>query len=1185
MIQVLLAHAEDDASLAEKIAEPLRRAGYGVVHDGAILVGESLAGEASKAIAQGSPVVICGTVAAAGTGWAYRLVNAARKHSNARIFALQVEKEAFLDLLSLDSKAAPYWQDPAKAMSELIEALSVYYPTGDTVAHGRRDDLEQRYWDIALKTCDIVDLANLPIGDRDLVTKELLLRSLYVSLRVLVEIPPGIDPSDLDSKLQSIETRRGDSGDGGSPGSRSSIGERLQESKRLVVLGDPGAGKSTMLRWIATAYLLRLRSDPDWSQLPDAETLPDTDLLPLLIRCRDMDEREGIGSLEEIVRHHLRKSGFSDQEAGNLTDVLLTGLRNGRVLLLIDGLDEISHPALRARFCRHIEQIHVAHPNASIIVTSRIVGYKEMGLRITRGFEHVTVLDLTPEDKDDFARRWCTVTEPLPRQAIAAEQLIRDIHSADRIERLTGNPMLLTTMALVKKKVGKLPSHRADLYREAVDVLLNWRSDVDERLDRYEALPQLQYLAYAMCEAGVQQLREDEVIATLERMRQEFPKVRAARHHHTRAFLRLLEARTGIITEAGHVRHHGQLIPVYEFRHLTFQEYLAGLALVEGRYPGRDQSKPLADQVAMLAAQTSPASSPSHGDDIVVAEQWREAIRLCVMSCNDDHVDGLLLAVVRPLPGEDTETTARARASLACSCLSDEPNVSEEVALEIVGRFIAALTDVDGNSRSAESVADAAAEEVANSLWGPVLGRHIVTTALRNTQDFMRIAGTAATVLATSAPSDEMELEQWLRNQAGRLADPRAEIATEAALAIMHTAYERRAVMVHHLVPRLTAMLFRGPCEATAAAWALGWLSDSSAVVGSEGPWRSTTQEIDILVQAVESVDFLLPATVSLLLWSFDAEVGQRHPGLAAKVLTWFDRAQPDIRAELARGYTKVFPIDVDPVRPFLQHEDESVREAAIDLLLQLDDGCVEEPILDILPELSGRPRDRAVETLARVGDARTVSRLVEMITSAGPNASTGVVRALGRLGDPVAVEPLLTLLHGEDGVPRMPVVTALGEIGDARAVQPLLAALTAPGGEPYPAVAQALASIGDPAAVQPLAELQRIESLKESPSLLGSLAALGNAEAGEILRQGMGDADADLRSEALWSMARYEPDVIDRRLLSRDRDGLSPGIDPSVEMTEFWLQAAARLTGLSIAEIRARCERLAERYPLKLSW
>jgi hypothetical protein len=69
-------------------------------------------------------------------------------------------------------------------------------------------------------------------------------------------------------------------------------------------------------------------------------------------------------------------------------------LDHGTALLLIDGLDEINDPGVRASFCRQLEQIHLARPDTPIIATSRIVGYREMGYRIGRGFEHLTVAEL-----------------------------------------------------------------------------------------------------------------------------------------------------------------------------------------------------------------------------------------------------------------------------------------------------------------------------------------------------------------------------------------------------------------------------------------------------------------------------------------------------------------------------------------------------------------------------------------------------------------------------------------------------------------------------------------------------------------------------------------------------------------------------------------------------------------------
>ena len=139
--QILIAHAEAEEHLAEELANPLREAGYLVAHRGTVLIGESVLAEAAKVLSTGGPVILCATVAAMGTGWAHRIVNAANKYGNVRVFAVQMEQEAFLDPLALDTKIARYYEDKEKAVKDLIRALREHYPlsTGEQVNAGTRE--------------------------------------------------------------------------------------------------------------------------------------------------------------------------------------------------------------------------------------------------------------------------------------------------------------------------------------------------------------------------------------------------------------------------------------------------------------------------------------------------------------------------------------------------------------------------------------------------------------------------------------------------------------------------------------------------------------------------------------------------------------------------------------------------------------------------------------------------------------------------------------------------------------------------------------------------------------------------------------------------------------------------------------------------------------------------------------
>jgi hypothetical protein len=417
--------------------------------------------------------------------------------------------------------------------------------------------------------------------------------------------------------------------------------------------------------------------------------------LPILIRCRDLPP--GTETLDAMLDHSLRRSELPETECAPLRQLLRSKLERGEALLLVDGLDEIADPRARAGFAEQLTRIQRALHQAPVVVTSRIVGYREMGYRIRAGFEHLTVADLSKDDKDRFAERWSALTEHPERRADAAAELIRDIHSTDRIERLTGNPMLLTTMALIKRKLGRLPQRRVDLFEKAVEVLLNWRSQVDAPIDPREALPQLEYLAHAMCSEGIQQVREDQLLRWLTRCREEFPQIHPLREHSAEAFLALLERRTGLLIQAGLTRHDGRTLPVYEFRHLTLQEYLAAIALVQGHYRDRDRSKGLAEVVGPLAGRIGEQGARAvvgRPDDVAVEESWREPLRLCLTACNDDEADAALRAILQPAPGETG--TERPRAVMAALCLADEPNVEDDTAAQVLDGLVAVVGEPDG---------------------------------------------------------------------------------------------------------------------------------------------------------------------------------------------------------------------------------------------------------------------------------------------------------------------------------------------------------------------------------------------------------------------------------------------------------------------------------------------------------
>jgi hypothetical protein len=722
----------------------------------------------------------------------------------------------------------------------------------------RLNEAQNRYREAALKTCDIIDLAGLPEDDRHLAMQNFVLRQLYIPLRVEAEniLRQEIATQDSES-LSELEKDREkrrllvagryheQAQSKNTEDNRLPVGSMLESDRRLVILADPGSGKTTLMRWFVTAFLLRLKDDPDLAQLPDAATLPKADYLPFLIRCRELPENAHCLSINDMLHNTVGLHDLPPSIVGAVLALFRKRMEEGSAILMIDGLDEIQNPMMRARFCRRIETLAAIYGETRMLITSRIVGYQEMPFRMGRGFRHGVISDLTPGEMDEFAERWVHATEPEQRRELTRKDLTANIHSNERVERLAGNPMLLTTLALVHRKIGRLPQRRVELYREAIQVLLNWRGDIDERLDWDEAIPQLEYVAYAMCQKGVQRLARATVIELIEEMRGNYrTRLREIEKRSSSEFIDLLERRSSILIKAGFIRSDGRETPVYEFRHLTFQEYLAGLALRDGRFPGHEKGIRLAERVAPLAGVLEKTGS----DEKVTSENWREPLRLCLACCNDDDVDDAMLAILRPGPDE-SEDVEYGRSVMATLCLSDEPNVSEDVAFEVLKSFSSRTWE--GPLRF-NTALGAALKEVSKSIWGTVLCKILIEGFLKAAPGSNGYAEMCSEACAYKTPQDPLDFEELLERLSRSLSSEDEPVLIESMLTLMHLAYSERLEnksadeLNQMFINSLFGLLGKEPHLSLAAAWALCWLSGGWR---KDSQWRPEGQQVDGLIR------------------------------------------------------------------------------------------------------------------------------------------------------------------------------------------------------------------------------------------------------------------------------------------------------------------------------------------------
>lgn len=235
--------------------------------------------------------------------------------------------------------------------------------------------------------------------------------------------------------------------------------------QRLVVLGDPGSGKSSLLRFLA------LR----WAGIDDPN-LRYTQPLPLLIELRDYNRWQCTSgrSFPKYLHEASTWHRLNQQTLQHLLE------QPDRVVLLLDGLDEVFDPAEREQVVNDIHRFSNEYRNVRIVVTSRVVGYQPHRLR-NADFRHFMLQDLDDDQIDRFLDRWHEVTFDRPEDGESKrERLARAIEQSKSITQLAGNPLLLTMMAILNRHQ-ELPRDRADLYQQCARLLLHqW--DVERKL-------------------------------------------------------------------------------------------------------------------------------------------------------------------------------------------------------------------------------------------------------------------------------------------------------------------------------------------------------------------------------------------------------------------------------------------------------------------------------------------------------------------------------------------------------------------------------------------------------------------------------------------------------------------------------------------------------------------------------
>ncbi|HZO74674.1 MAG TPA: NACHT domain-containing protein [Ktedonobacteraceae bacterium] len=383
-----------------------------------------------------------------------------------------------------------------------------------------------------------------------------------------------------------------------------SLLELLERYHYIVLLGDPGSGKSTVVRHLAWSHAYANMTSSEQAQA-----------IPLLSRC-PLPLRIELRLFTQSRKHHPDHSFLSyatgvllKQENITINPLMFERLlAEKRMLILFDGLDEVTTLDERQRLVQEIEHFAQHYPGNHILVTSRPAGY-ELACCSKQLFTHAQVQKFDDDQIHQFLERWYEFVlrlNPLPyEEQQELETLFAILKENTRLHKLAENPLLLTVITALYRSQ-RLPEKRVQVYDKCAELLLETWANIkgtnarwsEMKLGRDDQFACVAHLGFKLHqrsqdESTMQEqnrpgsegdtatdvparllLREIESFLDDRKLISE----KAERRKEAERFMELMRIEAGLIVDRG-TDENGESI--YGFVHRTFQEYFAAADVYE----------------------------------------------------------------------------------------------------------------------------------------------------------------------------------------------------------------------------------------------------------------------------------------------------------------------------------------------------------------------------------------------------------------------------------------------------------------------------------------------------------------------------------------------------------------------------------------------------------------------------
>ena len=364
---------------------------------------------------------------------------------------------------------------------------------------------------------------------------------------------------------------------------------------RLFILGKPGAGKTTFLKYLTV-------------QAAQGKLFA----IPIFVSLKEWSD-----SRLELFDFMVKQFEICQfPEAHSFIELIL---QQGKAMVLFDGLDEVQQEnRQRAEITRKLHNFSRQYLTSQCLITCRIAASDYS----FEQFTYMEVADFTDEQIDNYAKKWFSGNK-LPKRELFFKEFNKPEHEG--LRELARTPLLLSLLCLGFEDSLRFPHRRADIYEEALDVLLRkWDSSrAIQRDEIYQGLSlkrKHQLFARVAAETfqqGKYFIEQKFLEQHIETFLCKLPNDDRAGEVDGTVVLKAIEAQHGIFVERAQ--------KIYSFSHLTFQEYFTAKYVAEN---------PKAIKQLM-----------THCTD----QRWREVFLLTASLLDEDNADSFFAEFQRTL--------------------------------------------------------------------------------------------------------------------------------------------------------------------------------------------------------------------------------------------------------------------------------------------------------------------------------------------------------------------------------------------------------------------------------------------------------------------------------------------------------------------------------------------------------